>query len=356
MTINESGGGISVPVIFDGGTGAGTPTLTLEDGSFSRSSGNFFNNDDETYAPTGPSAGVVYLGSSTITFADVGTLDELDTVDTFTLQGTNNTNAKVTAGPTVNSVSTYEVSSESSGFATLNFANKTNFFLDDEEGGNEIDVQATPANVTTTVNGGTGSNVVKVGSQAPAAGGTVAGIQGALVIDNENLASSGTTAVTIDDSGDSAVQSDVTIGTVVNNGETFGQLLGMDTAIPITWDIRDQHGADDVSSVTIDGGSGANTVTVGAAARLRLAAPFANSQQLQRHGCHGGPGNERHQSDRQHRRLAHLLGGGDQKFVRCGKRHHHPVGVTQRSPTPMSAASALRPAPTAPPLPSLPNR
>ncbi len=261
LTIDYSGGTIGVPIAFDGGSGSGAHTLVFENGYY----------QSETYTPSGPGTGTIALDSCTIKFAEVSTVVDLATGTNVTLAGTNATNVQLALGPIVHSAQTYQISSESSGFAPLDFANMLNVTLDDEGGADEFDVQATPAYATTTINGGAGTNVVKVGSLAPSSGGVLSNILGALVIENETATASGTTTVTIDDSGDGSAGANATVDTTVTGGEAFGVLGGLGTAATISWDISDRNSHNDVNSVTIDGGSSDNAITIVAATTLASA-------------------------------------------------------------------------------------
>src|SRR5207244_757230 len=64
LTIDYSGGTFNNAVTFDGGTGAGTHTLTLQNGSFAT----------QTYTYSGAHSGTINLGSQTITFSDISTI------------------------------------------------------------------------------------------------------------------------------------------------------------------------------------------------------------------------------------------------------------------------------------------
>jgi autotransporter-associated beta strand protein len=78
LTVDYSGGQFTNQVNFDGGTGTGTHTLTIENGSF----GN------ETYTYTSPTAGNVQLDGENINFVDTNAIADTTTTlsgDTFVL-------------------------------------------------------------------------------------------------------------------------------------------------------------------------------------------------------------------------------------------------------------------------------
>ncbi|OYV96331.1 MAG: hypothetical protein B7Z73_00915, partial [Planctomycetia bacterium 21-64-5] len=112
-----------------------------------------------------------------------------------------------------------------------------------------INVQTTPAAGTTTIDGKGGSNTVTIGSTAPTLGGTLANIAGPVTV----LDANGTTAdaLTIDDSGDTSPQAGVTVSASQISGFTGGVAAINYAGL--------QFGS---TSVTLDGGSGNNTISV----------------------------------------------------------------------------------------------
>jgi hypothetical protein len=134
----------------------------------------------------------------------------------------------------------------------------TSLTIDGGTGGNTFSVQGTPGATTLnsgtgndsvnvqgtanplTVQGQAGSDTVVIGSLAPALGGTLAGITGAVTVKN----ASGSTALTIDDSGDVAAKTATM---------TSSALTGLAPAV-INYA--------NLSALTVDGGSGGNTFTV----------------------------------------------------------------------------------------------
>jgi hypothetical protein len=143
--------------------------------------------------------------------------------------------------------------------ATISYANLSSLTVRGGSGGNTFSVQSTPAsttldsgtgndavNVQGTVNplaiqGQQGNDTVVIGSLAPSLGGTLANITGPVSVANTK----GTTALTVDDSGDSSPKAAVTI--------TSGSITGL---APATISYAN------LSSLTVRGGSGGNTFTV----------------------------------------------------------------------------------------------
>src|SRR5213078_3501998 len=97
-------------------------------------------------------------------------------------------------------------------------------------GSDEVDLQATSANVTYLIQGQLGHDSVNVGSTAPAAGGDLAGINGLVRITN----AAQFTTVNIDDSGD-ATGRDVLLDTALVGAQTFGQITGMGNSVAIQY-------------------------------------------------------------------------------------------------------------------------
>ena len=181
---------------------------------------------------------------------------------------------------------TAKVSSKAGDFPTIIFDNKTAVTINDPAGGDtfgldltaattglttlnlngggsgaeSFNVQATPAGLATTLTGGVSVNTATIGSLAPVVGGgKLAGIQGPVTVTNT---SGGQTGLTIDDGGDSTAEAFAIVDTTTSGGQTYGRLRNLGTSAAVTWDIDDLSGDNDIASLTIDGGSGGNTIQV----------------------------------------------------------------------------------------------
>ncbi len=134
----------------------------------------------------------------------------------------------------------------------------TGITLDPRGGNNTVDVQATPAGVTTAIVNSAGAvDAVVLGSQAPNLGGTLAGIQGNVMISNV----AGLTRLTLDDSGDGTGRT-VVLDSFPVGVQTFGRVTGLGTSASISFDVNDTGGRSEISALTILAGSGGNTFNV----------------------------------------------------------------------------------------------
>jgi hypothetical protein len=116
-----------------------------------------------------------------------------------------------------------------------------------------VNVQATSAYTTLTVQGEDRPDNVTVGSRASGSGGTLAGINGKVIVrNNVNF-----TNLVIDDSGDAQART-ATLDTYTDGSESFGRLSGLGNAQPISFRVRSR----DVSAVFINAGDGGNTFTI----------------------------------------------------------------------------------------------
>jgi hypothetical protein len=277
----DFGNGNPIPVgglDFNGGTGTSTGegTLVLKNGSFT----------NEVDTPTSANAGSITLGATTIDYSNLAPIIDTLAVTNFTI------NAPKTAD-TINIINdpsspqngfqTTQVNSGTGGLELVDFANKTNVTVTDTSAGGDdtfsinnpapanglstltinasshgtgstFNVLATPATVTTNVNCNAADSV-NVGNNH-----SVQNILGLLTVENATAHNT----LTLDDAGDATAR------TVSFN--TFGgtPVLGLVHGLAPA-DIHYQYGA--TSTLTVDGGTGGNSVTVTA---LPLSATVLN--------------------------------------------------------------------------------
>jgi hypothetical protein len=116
------------------------------------------------------------------------------------------------------------------------------------DGGNSFNVLSTANGTTTSINTNdtkveSNHNAVHIGSRAPSLGGTLTNIAGSVKVSN----SSGTTALTLDDSGDTTVRTATITSAAVTGTWSPGAI---------------DYTGNEVSSLTLDGGKAANTFNV----------------------------------------------------------------------------------------------
>ena len=259
LELDYSGGIFSVPVTFDGGSGSGVHSVTLEGGTFT----------NDTFTPTSATAGTILVGSQTITFTHVNSVIDLDSVLNYTINGTSSPDSiNVVNGPTVNGTTTTEVNSGNGTFETVDFANQVNVTVSGLTGADTFtvnvstheaalanlnldggatarvifNVQTTPSTVVTNVLGSSFADTINVGT-----GGSVQGINGPL---NLNNSAGKHNTIIVDDSADS-----VTRTVTLSNGTIQGLAP---TAITYV--------AAATQKLTIDGGSAGNFFNVQSAA------------------------------------------------------------------------------------------
>jgi hypothetical protein len=296
MQVVNNGVVYTPAVNYNGGAGSGDRLLI---------NGNLTAAGAGTYT-TGPGAANEFSGTVTHTLVGTQTINftGLSPVEDLTVQGSMTINDAVVGGAiniiqgpisvqndplTGAPATTYEVNF--AGAAELfRFRNRTNVIINGDNAGNQVlinvptlldgpgsnalsvsplttltvnsgtgadtvGVRATPAGVITTVNGNDSADTVVVGSLAPlTTGGVLTAITGELRIKN----TLGFSAVTIDDSGD-AVTRNATLDTVLIGAQTFGRLTNLGNTGAIEYGMLNTN---DMSSVTINGGSGGNTILV----------------------------------------------------------------------------------------------
>jgi hypothetical protein len=182
--------------------------------------GSFIN---EVYTPSGPGAGTLTLDGSTLSFSNLHSIDDTVSVTTDTINGTA-ASEPINVVDHSGLVNGFQATQVNSGniptFVPVNFANKSNVIVNGVGGSdtftinnpnsaaglasltvngsnaaNTFNVQAMAA--ATTINTKGGQNTIDVGSNAPAIGGILSGIQGALTINGSH----GTDIVNVDDTG-----------------------------------------------------------------------------------------------------------------------------------------------------------
>ena len=255
LLVDYSGGVFSQPVTFDGGSGTAVHTLTLNGGTFS----------NDTYAPTSATAGTMLLGSQTITFTDVNSVIDLDSVINYTINDISSADSiNVVNGPSINGTTSMVVNSGSDSFTPVDFANKVNVTVLGLTGadtftvnvstpevalatlnldggttaGVVFNVQNTPSSVVTNVLGNSSGDTINVGS-----GGSVQGIGGVLNLNNSAGAKN---TITVDDSADTVSQT-----VTLSKGSIQGLAPGVINYV-----------AAGTQKLTIDGGSAGNFFNV----------------------------------------------------------------------------------------------
>jgi hypothetical protein len=257
LTVDFSGGN-PIPyggVDFSGGGSVGDNTLNLKDGDF----------EVEDYAPTSLDSGEISLDGSNVAFQQVAIINDANFVDMFNCFDLNPADTiKLENGPGFDDYRTTEIKSGFGEFTPINFANKTNVALENTSSGGDdtfilnnpvpgyglaaltvytstngsgstVDVDMTPANVSTEIVGGS-FDTVDVGQD-----GTLSGIQGVVNVTNPTSC----TNLIIDDSKDS----ESSVGDLFNDG------LVLNSAV-ITWSSAE------INNLNIYGGSGGNTFWV----------------------------------------------------------------------------------------------
>jgi hypothetical protein len=151
LTIDYSGGTFTNNVKFDGGTGAGTHVLTLENGTFSTA----------TYSYTGAGSGTITIGSQTITFSDTSAITDNDTVTNDVL---NLPAGSVGATLQYDGKSQSQLATTNGSFVSTTFTEPTSSLTVNDGGGSDtITVASTAAATAVAINGGGGTDTL-VGS------------------------------------------------------------------------------------------------------------------------------------------------------------------------------------------------
>ena len=245
-----SGGPITVPVSFDGGSGAGNDTLSLQE----------FSGGAVTVTHTGAAGGTVQVGagSSPITFSQTESLAIAAAATDLTINLPPGPNTDVVIGddtvanfPGLGIGLAGRSALDASTFTYTEFRNPTNsltvnlgnggdtismramdaafapagvggaaltpFVVDGGSADDTINVRATTAGIITLVFGDAGTDTINVSSDAPANGGNLNAIDGVL----RTLSGSGPDVLNISQSG--LATSDIV---TVNTGTGFGPITG----------------------------------------------------------------------------------------------------------------------------------
>ena len=147
---------------------------------------------------------------------------------------------------------------------TFNSVNVMNIYLGS---GNEVlNIQGTNSHTITTVNTGSGTNTVNVGSLAPTNGGVLSGIQGSL-----NIISGGNDTLNLDDTGDTINQigwltSSTLTGLGLGNGLTYTAVSILNLNLGFGNDTFNIRSTSSKTVTTINTGAGTNTLNIGSLA------------------------------------------------------------------------------------------
>jgi len=222
--------------------GSGTDTMNVDDTGSTGAKTGTLTSTTLTGLGTGAS-GITYSGLATLNIS-LGSGG-----NTFTIASTYS--ATVT---TLNS---------GSGADTVNLlsdADTTN--INTQAGDDVINVQTTGA--TTNINTGSGTNTVNVGSLAPATGGIVNGIQGALIV-----VGSGTDTMNVDDTGSTSAKTGTLTSTtltglgMVASGITYSGLATLNLSLGSGNDTFNVQSTFASTVTTLNTGLGMNMVNVG---------------------------------------------------------------------------------------------
>jgi autotransporter-associated beta strand protein len=274
MTIDNAGGTLSVPITYTGSVG-GANTLAVEGGSYASGVNTATGAGAGTLQYSGGASG----NSGLITYSNLTPVSDTTaetnyTINTFGSPDTIN----VVNGPVVNGFQTDEVnSSPDDTFELIDFANKTNVTVTGTDNDTAtvdyttaaaglatltldaaptVNVLATPAAAATTVNSPGNNSTVTIGDA-----GLLSGIQGPVTV----LDTPAFTTLVIDDSADANPET-ASLTTTDVGSFTYGTLtgLGMGPSAFIDYSTLDPTFGSfaGTPSVTIDAGTGADTILV----------------------------------------------------------------------------------------------
>jgi hypothetical protein len=125
LTVDYSGGQFTIPVNYNGGTGGGSHTMTIQGGSFT----------NEVDSPTGPHSGTITLDGETITYSKLQPITDTSSATNFTIhdpQAGDIINIVDDPGSPENGFQSTQVNG--GGLELVNFANKTNVKIDNTSG------------------------------------------------------------------------------------------------------------------------------------------------------------------------------------------------------------------------------
>jgi hypothetical protein len=280
-TVNTQGGNDNVYVRSTNAattitTGSGTDTILV--GSLAPAAGGVLNNIQGGLTINGD-------GTDNLTFDDTGSsVGKTGTLTSSTLTGL----AMGASGATYSGIATLTMNLGSGGdnFTIASTSASTTTNLNTDGGNDSVAVQSTSG--LTNVNTGTGVNSVSVGSLAPAVGGIVNGIQGAL-----NLVGTGADALSVDDTGSTGSKTGTLTATTItglgmgasgitytgfatlsinlgpgSNTFNIAGTAGLPSPVTTTTTINTGGGNDQLNvtgmggPATVDGGAGVNNASV----------------------------------------------------------------------------------------------
>jgi hypothetical protein len=226
------------------------------------------NSSTRTLLNTGPAADTVNVGSNepdaSLTSAIQGALTIVGAGDDVL----NVNDAADTVGETGTLTNTV-LSGLGMGVAGITYSGLVSLNIYLGLANDTFNVLSTAAMTVTTINAGTGVNVVNVGSNAPATGGVVADIQGGLII-----AGSGADTLNVDDTGDTVGQSGTLSATTLTGlglgtgGITYSGLAALNINLGSGNDTFTVIGVTPVTASTINGGPGINTAIINVTGNL----------------------------------------------------------------------------------------
>jgi len=219
FTVNGNGGSI----VLTGGAEADSFVINGNSGELLTATGGDGNNSFIVNSNSSPATLIGGSGDNTFTvncpLAAALTIEGGGSGDVLTVNGTVGNDFWTITNSFVGGVG-----------APIDFAGITSLFVNGIAGNDTFNVLSTgPA---TTINTGSGSSTINVGSTAPVLGGKVNGIQGALTI-----VGSGHDTLNIDDSGDSATETGTLTSTTLTglglgeSGITFSGLVALNLSL-----------------------------------------------------------------------------------------------------------------------------
>jgi hypothetical protein len=131
-------------------------------------------------------------------------------------------------------------------------------------GSDTFNVQSTNSTTVTTLNTGTGADVINIGSLAPGTGGIVSGIQGALIV-----VGGGNDTMNVDDTGSATGQTGTLTATTLTglgmgaSGITYSGVVALNINLGSGNDTFNVPSTNSATSTTLNTGAGTNVVNVG---------------------------------------------------------------------------------------------
>ena len=144
-------------------------------------------------------------------------------------------------------------------FVSVNFMNITL-----GSGNDTFNIQGTNSTTVTKLNTGAGVNVINIGSNTPATGGVVNGIQGVLIV-----VGSGNDTMNVDDTGDTAGQTGILTATKLTGlglgaaGITYSGLADLNINLGSGNDTFNVPNTNSTTVTTLNTGAGANIINIG---------------------------------------------------------------------------------------------